>query len=442
MIEEKDVMITARGGARMAVRIYRPDGGGPFPALFASSPYRYDNNMLPACPLFLWRETGPIEWYIEQGYAYVHADGRGTGLSEGEYEFLGRREQQDLYDIIEWIGTQPWSNGKVGGIGQSYYAMAQWFMGIQNPPHLDCIAPYDGLNAAAVSSRLLVQRVGRGRPVIVAPVFVLMGRQQVSGVSQADDSERAVGGCNRNLARDIFQRLRRAALVPHADQVTAGRNIWNFYFSRAIGNGVIRSLENHHDGAHFGVNIAEDIANSGTVEMHAVSGARLIKSQVESLAVKQREDIMKERIVIRKINHRADRDREHAGIKLFVLLQQAKLLPRELGLELIFPAGSAGDRRQPDHRAGVVRLVVIGARPIDNGDDAMNRNGLSPRRSHRAKRSRKKNDERHVTFRFPGFQNNTPAPKFTWSAADLPGFNWEVHSRRYSTDNSRFERAW
>ena len=130
----------------MAARIYRPDGPGPFPTLFATSPYRYDNNELPAQPMFLWRETGPIEWYVEQGYAYVHADVRGTGLSEGEFEFLGLREQADLYDIIEWIGTQPWSNGKVGGIGQSYYAMSQWFMGIQNPPHLACIAPYDGLN--------------------------------------------------------------------------------------------------------------------------------------------------------------------------------------------------------------------------------------------------------------------------------------------------------
>jgi uncharacterized protein len=146
MMEEKDVLIRVRDGLRMAARIYRPDGAGPFPTLFATSPYRYDNNTLPAQPMFLWRETGPIEWYVDQGYAYLHADVRGTGRSEGEFEFLGRREQHDLYDVIEWIGSQPWSNGKVGGIGQSYYAMSQWFMGIENPPHLACIAPYDGLN--------------------------------------------------------------------------------------------------------------------------------------------------------------------------------------------------------------------------------------------------------------------------------------------------------
>ena len=146
MIEEKDVLIPVRDGVRIAARIYRPEGAGPFPALFAVSPYRYDNNELPAQPMFLWRETGPIEWYVEQGYAYVHADVRGTGRSEGEFEFLGRREQEDLYDVIEWIGSRAWCNGKVGGIGQSYYAMLQWFMGIQNPPNLACIAPYDGLN--------------------------------------------------------------------------------------------------------------------------------------------------------------------------------------------------------------------------------------------------------------------------------------------------------
>ena len=146
MIDDKDVRVTVRDGARIALRIYRPDGAGPFPALLAASPYRYDNNELPAYPLFLWRETGPIDWYVEQGYAYVHMDVRGTGLSDGEFSFMSRAEQQDLYDVIEWLAQQPWSNGKVGGIGQSYYCMLQWFMGIQNPPHLACLGAYDGLN--------------------------------------------------------------------------------------------------------------------------------------------------------------------------------------------------------------------------------------------------------------------------------------------------------
>ena len=139
------VQIAARDGTSIGVRVYRPDGAGPFPALFGAAPYRFDNNKLPASAQFLWRETGPIEWYVEQGYAYVHMDVRGSGRSGGPFEFLGRGEQNDLCDVIEWIGAQPWSNGKVGGIGQSYFCMVQWFMGALAPPALACIAAHDGL---------------------------------------------------------------------------------------------------------------------------------------------------------------------------------------------------------------------------------------------------------------------------------------------------------
>ena len=100
---------------------------------------------MPAFPLFLWRETGPIEWYVGEGYAYVHADVRGSGRSEGEFGFMDRTEQHDYIELIAWIARQPWCNGRVGGIGQSYYAMAQWLMATWNPPGLACIAPYDGL---------------------------------------------------------------------------------------------------------------------------------------------------------------------------------------------------------------------------------------------------------------------------------------------------------
>ncbi|MGH8637222.1 MAG: CocE/NonD family hydrolase, partial [Burkholderiales bacterium] len=137
--------VTMRDGVRIALCVYRPDGSERAPALFAASPYQYEFDTVPAFPLFLWRETGPIEWYIDQGYAYVHADVRGAGRSEGEFGFMDATEQRDYVELIAWICAQPWCNGRVGGIGQSYYAMAQWLMATLNPPGLACIAPYDGL---------------------------------------------------------------------------------------------------------------------------------------------------------------------------------------------------------------------------------------------------------------------------------------------------------
>jgi putative CocE/NonD family hydrolase len=142
---EKGVTVRMRDGVKISLCVYRPDAPGQFPTLFAASPYQYEMDEVPAYPLFLWRETGPVEWYVGQGYAYVHADVRGSGRSQGEFGFMDRTEQQDYVELIAWITRQPWCNGRVGGIGQSYYAMAQWLMGTLNPPGLACIAPYDGL---------------------------------------------------------------------------------------------------------------------------------------------------------------------------------------------------------------------------------------------------------------------------------------------------------
>ncbi|MFZ0719572.1 MAG: CocE/NonD family hydrolase [Xanthobacteraceae bacterium] len=142
----REVKIRVHDGVEIAVALYIPEGEGPFPVVLAPSPYRYDNNSLPASPQFLWRETGPIELYVERGYVYAHMDIRGCGKSDGEFRLLDKSEQKDLYDVIEWLGHQRWSSGKVGGIGQSYFCMSQWWMAIQKPPSLDCICAFDGLN--------------------------------------------------------------------------------------------------------------------------------------------------------------------------------------------------------------------------------------------------------------------------------------------------------
>jgi predicted acyl esterase len=143
---QEDVSIAVRDGTSIGARVYRPEGAGPYPALLAAAPYRFDNNILPASPQFLWRETGPIDFYADNGYAYIHMDVRGSGRSAGSFGFLDRKDHEDLYDVIEWIGRQPWCNGKVGGIGQSYFCMLQWFMGAMSPPSLACLGAHDGLS--------------------------------------------------------------------------------------------------------------------------------------------------------------------------------------------------------------------------------------------------------------------------------------------------------
>ena len=142
----REVKIRVHDGVEIAVALYMPDGEGPFPVLLGASPYRYDNNSCRRARSSSGARPGRSSSTSQHGYVYANMDVRGCGKSGGEFRLLDSNEQKDLYDVIEWLGHQPWSNGKVGGIGQSYFCMLQWWMAIQKPPSLACIAAFDGLN--------------------------------------------------------------------------------------------------------------------------------------------------------------------------------------------------------------------------------------------------------------------------------------------------------
>ncbi len=90
-----------------------------------------------------WELVDPEKW-VPDGYACVRVDSRGAGRSPGVLDVWSAREAQDLYACVEWAGTQPWSNGKVGINGISYYAMNQWQVGALRPPHLAALCAWEG----------------------------------------------------------------------------------------------------------------------------------------------------------------------------------------------------------------------------------------------------------------------------------------------------------
>jgi predicted acyl esterase len=85
----------------------------------------------------------PEKW-VPDGYACVRVDSRGCGRSPGYVELWSAREAKDFAQCIEWGGKQPWSNGKVGLNGISYYAMNQWQVASLNPKHLAAICIWEG----------------------------------------------------------------------------------------------------------------------------------------------------------------------------------------------------------------------------------------------------------------------------------------------------------
>jgi uncharacterized protein len=92
-----------------------------------------------------WEVTDPERW-VPHGYVVIRVDSRGAGWSPGVMDNNSLREIDDLYQCIEWAGTRPWSSGKVGMLGISYYASNQWRVAARHPPHLAAIIPWEGQN--------------------------------------------------------------------------------------------------------------------------------------------------------------------------------------------------------------------------------------------------------------------------------------------------------
>lgn len=163
MIIERDVGIEMDDGLVLRADVFRPKSNDNVPVIMNLGPYckglRYQEgyresweSMTKAhpeildgstCSYLTWETVDPERW-VPDGYAVVRVDARGTGRSQGYMDFYSKREIQDFYECIEWAGNQPWSNGKVGLLGISYYAITQWLVASRQPPHLAAILPWEG----------------------------------------------------------------------------------------------------------------------------------------------------------------------------------------------------------------------------------------------------------------------------------------------------------
>jgi predicted acyl esterase len=158
-----DVPITMDDGVVLRSDIFRPLVEGRYSVILSYGPYAKGlafqegykglwDRLVKAAPEVLegssnkyqnWELVDPEKW-VPDGYACLRIDSRGAGRSPGYLDVWCERETQDLYECIEWAGTQPWSTGKVGINGISYYAMNQWTVGALRPPHLTAMCIWEG----------------------------------------------------------------------------------------------------------------------------------------------------------------------------------------------------------------------------------------------------------------------------------------------------------
>jgi uncharacterized protein len=140
-----EIETTTRHGDLVRADVYLPkNSAGPFPVVLGASPYQKALRHLPDSGAFPFIEYGPMQLYLDNGYAYVAMDVPGTGRSEGTWDFVARAEGEAIHDMIEYVAMRPWCTGNVGMIGMSYYCWSQWNAARTRPPHLKTIAAFDG----------------------------------------------------------------------------------------------------------------------------------------------------------------------------------------------------------------------------------------------------------------------------------------------------------
>ena len=147
------LQVPMRDGVELYTEILLPEGAedAPVPTLLLRTPYD-----LPTLPIGGLAPDSKDEdeddaeepdedlaatraaWLpvLDRGYAVVFQNLRGTQSSGGVNRVFGN-EREDGVDTLDWIRSQPWSNGRVGAMGDSAAAFSLHLLAAEQPVGLE-----------------------------------------------------------------------------------------------------------------------------------------------------------------------------------------------------------------------------------------------------------------------------------------------------------------
>lgn len=114
-VRENDVVYRMDDGVRLLADRWVPYDLCPCPTMLTFNPYGTNEEGIAVTEVHLAPTL-----FVAAGYAVVVVDVRGTGQSEGVWGVLNSRERKDFAEVIRQIAVEPWSDGSVVTVGQSY----------------------------------------------------------------------------------------------------------------------------------------------------------------------------------------------------------------------------------------------------------------------------------------------------------------------------------
>ncbi len=168
--------LTLSNGTRLAYDLILPTkrgapAGEPLPVLFKYTPYlrtftlfdKGGKNIIAELIGLGWKEramlrirycvsdrgrfmdplfrTRWLENMVKHGYAVLVVERPGTGASFGSFDASHEPGGKEASEILDWISSQAWCNGKIGMYGDSFQAMIQFAAAATGNPHLKSIFP-------------------------------------------------------------------------------------------------------------------------------------------------------------------------------------------------------------------------------------------------------------------------------------------------------------
>jgi putative CocE/NonD family hydrolase len=125
-----DARVPMRDGKLLSADVYLPATDEPLPVILVRTPYNNSDEYY----------LEQMRFWVDRGYAFVVQDCRGHFDSEGEFR-PWFSEAEDGFDTQEWVGTQPWCNGRIGTTGSSYDGGTQWLAAPLANRHLSAMVP-------------------------------------------------------------------------------------------------------------------------------------------------------------------------------------------------------------------------------------------------------------------------------------------------------------
>ncbi len=134
-------------GTEIAIDVWLPPtraGDETVSTVLRLGRYWRDYQLPAALPAFIGKYIGNVDWLNEAGYAVVTVDVRGTGASFGVSTVPWSPEEVgDFPQLVDWVTSQPWSNGRVGGVGISYEGVtADWLAATGHPAVMATLPTY------------------------------------------------------------------------------------------------------------------------------------------------------------------------------------------------------------------------------------------------------------------------------------------------------------